>query len=115
VSWDDAVWTVEPVHVATLLPAPSRWQRYDHQDFTCWQFDGERWLISVCDPEPIDPAEIPDRVRQLLPGVRYLIGMSLEPSGASRAGWAFLNRVITVLATGSHGLGFDVFTDEPIR
>jgi hypothetical protein len=47
--------------------------------------------------------------------VGYLISMSLEPSGASRAGWAFLNRVITTLATGSHGLGFDVFTGEPIR
>ena len=114
-SWDDAVWLSEPVAVALLLPVPSRWQRYDHQDFTCWQFDGERWLINVCDPEPIDPAEVPDRVRQLLPEVRYLISIGLEPINPSRAGWAFLNRVITALATGSHGLGFDVFTDEPIR
>jgi hypothetical protein len=48
-SWDDAVWVVDPVDVAALLPVPSRWQRYDHQDFTCWQFDGERWNIDVCD------------------------------------------------------------------
>jgi hypothetical protein len=47
--------------------------------------------------------------------VRYLISIGLEPINPSRAGWAFLNRVITTLATGSHGLGFDVFTDEPIR
>ena len=113
-SWDDAVWVVQPVDVAALLPVPSRWQRYDHQDVTCWQFDGERWLIDVCDLEPIDPAEVPERVRQLLPGVRYLISIGLEPINPSRAGWAFLNRVITALATGSHGLGFDVFTDEPI-
>jgi hypothetical protein len=115
VSWDDAVWVVQPVDVAALLPVPSRWQRYDHQDFTCWQLDGERWLISVCDPEPINPAEVPWRVRELLPGAGYLISIGLEPINPSRAGWAFLNRVITALATGSHGLGFDVFTDEPIH
>ena len=113
-SWDDAVWVVQPVDVAALLPVPSRWQGYDHQDVTCWQFDGERWLIDVCDLEPIDPAEVPERVRQLLPGVRYLSSIGLEPINPSRAGWAFLNRVITALATSSHGLGFDVFTDEPI-
>jgi hypothetical protein len=106
---------VEPVDVAALLPVPSRWQRYDHQDFTCWQVDGERWLINVCDLEPVDLAEVPERVRHLLPEGRYLICMSLELINPSRAGRAFLNRVITTLATGSHGLGFDVFTDEPIR
>jgi hypothetical protein len=49
------------------------------------------------------------------PGAGYLISIGLEPINPSRAGWAFLNRVITALATGSHGLGFDVFTDEPIH
>jgi hypothetical protein len=47
--------------------------------------------------------------------VGYLISINMEPINPSRAAWAFLNRVITALATGSHGLGFDVFTDEPIR
>jgi hypothetical protein len=47
--------------------------------------------------------------------VRYLISIGMEPINPSRAGWAFLNRVITALATGSHALGFDVFTSEPIR
>ena len=115
-SWDDAVWVVEPVDVAGLLPVPSRWRRYDHEDGTCWTFNGERWLIHVCDWEPIqDLAEVPDRVRQLLPGVGYLISIGMEPINPSRAAWAFLNRVLTALATGSHGLGFDVFTGEPIR
>ena len=114
-SWDDAVWVVQPIDIAALLPVPSRWQPDDHQDFTCWQLDGERWLISVCDPEPINPAEVPGRVRELLPGAGYLISIGLEAINPSRAGWAFLNRVITALATGSHGLGFDVFTDEPIH
>jgi hypothetical protein len=115
VSWDDAVWVVQPIDIAALLPVPSRWQRYDHQDLTCWQLDGERWFISVCDPDPINPAEVPERVRELLPGAGYLISIGLEPINLSRAEWAFLNRVITALATGSHGLGFDVFTDEPIH
>jgi hypothetical protein len=60
-------------------------------------------------------AEVPGRVRELLPGAGYLISIGLEPINPSRAGWAFLNRVITALATGSHGLGFDGFTDEPIH
>lgn len=113
-SWDDTVWLVEPVEVAALLPVPSRWRRYHHQEFTCWQFDGERWLINVCDPEPINPAEVPDRVQQLLPGVRYLISMGLEPINHRGLGGASSTGVITALATGRHGFGFDVFTDEPI-
>jgi hypothetical protein len=116
VSWDDAVWLVEPVDVAALLPVPSRWRRYDIEDFTCWQFDGERWVIDVCDWEPVgDLAEVPDRVRQLLPEVRYKISIGMEPINPSRAGWVFLNRVITALAAGSHGLGVDIFTHEPIQ
>jgi hypothetical protein len=116
VSWNDAIWLTEPVDVGALLPVPSRWRRYDHPDFTCWNFDGERWLINVCDWEPVgDLAEVPDRVRQLLSGVGYVITIGMEPINPSRAAWVFLNRVITALATGGHGLGFDVFTGEAIR
>jgi hypothetical protein len=68
VSWDDAVWVVQPVDVAALLPVPSRWRRYDHQDFTCWQLDGERWLISVCDPEPSTRPRFPSGFENSCPG-----------------------------------------------
>jgi hypothetical protein len=86
------------------------------EDFTCWQFDGERWLINVCNWEPVDDlAEVPDRGSTTPARGGHLISIGLEPINASRAGWAFLNRVITALVAGSHGLGFDVFTGEPIR
>ena len=71
--------------------------------------------MTICEPEPVDPGDIPAQVAQLLPGARYLISIGLEPINPSPAAWRFLNRVITALATGSHGLGFDVFTGEPIR
>jgi hypothetical protein len=45
--------------------------------------------------------------------VRYRITINMEPINPERAGWEFLNRVITAVATGSHGLGFDVFTGAP--
>jgi hypothetical protein len=78
---------VESVEAAALLlPVPSRSQRYDHQDVSCWQFDGERWLINVCDLEPIDPAKVPDGFDNLMPGVRYLISIGLEPINPSQAG-----------------------------
>jgi len=38
----------------------------------------------------------------------------MEPVNPERAGWEFLNRVITAIATGSPGLGFNVFTGAPI-
>jgi hypothetical protein len=47
--------------------------------------------------------------------VRYRIGINMEPINPEHAGWEFLNEVITAIATGSHGLGFDVFTGAPIR
>jgi hypothetical protein len=114
-STDIEVWTRTQVGVQALLPVPSRWQPRTGADYVCWWFDGERWLVTVCEPEPVDPGDIPAQVAQLLPGARYLISIGLEPINPSPAAWRFLNRVITALATGSHGLSFDVFTGEPIR
>jgi hypothetical protein len=118
------VWTGELVDVAALLPEPDRWQRHDLHyadlgDFTCWQFDGPDWNVTVCSPEPVDGADLhpvaAEQAKRLLPQLRYRIGINLEPSNPERAGWEFLNRVITAIATGSHGLGFDVFTGAPIK
>jgi hypothetical protein len=118
------VWTAELVDVAALLPEPDRWQRHDLHytdlgDFTCWQFDSQHWNITVCSPEPLDGTDLDPvavaQVKRLLPKVRYRIGINMEPINPDPAGWEFLNRVITAIATGSHGLGFDVFTNAPIR
>jgi hypothetical protein len=123
-STDAEVWTGELVDVAALLPEPDRWERHDlHHaalgDFTCWQFDGQGWNVTVCSPEALDGADLdPDaveEVKRLLPQVRYRISSNMEPINPERAGWEFLNRVITAIATGSHGLGFDVFTGAAIR
>jgi hypothetical protein len=118
------VWTGELVDVAALLPEPDRWQRYDHHDtdlgdYTCWQFDSRHWNVTVCSAEPLDGADLDpaafEEAKRLLPQVRYRIGIRMEPINPEPAGWEFLNRVITTIATGSHGLGFDVFTGAPIR
>jgi hypothetical protein len=118
------VWTGELVDVAVLLPEPERWQRYDHHDadlgdFACWQFDGQDWNVTVCSPEPLDRADLDivafQEVKRLLPRVRYRIGIGMEPINPQRTGWEFLNRVITAIAIGRHGLGFDVVTNAPIE
>jgi hypothetical protein len=123
-STDTEVWTGELVDVAALLPEPDRWQRHDlHHaalgDFTCWQFDSQGWNVTVCSPEAFDGADLdPDaiqEVKRLLPHVRYRISINMEPINPELAGWEFLNRVITAIATGSNGLGFDVLTGAPIR
>jgi hypothetical protein len=125
-STDTEVWTGELVDVAALLPEPDRWQRHDlHHaalgDFTCWQFENRHrhWNVTVCSPEALDGADLDpvavEEVKRLLPQVRYRISINMEPINPERSGWEFLNRVITAVATGSHGLGFDVFTGAPIR
>ena len=123
-STDTEVWTGELVDIAALLPEPDRWQRYDHHDtvlgdFTCWQFLDPDWNVTVCSPEPLDGADLDpvaiEEVKRLLPQVSYRISIGMEPINPERAGWEFLNRFITAIATGSYGLGFDVFTGTPIR
>jgi hypothetical protein len=123
-STDVEVWTCEPIDVEALLPERGRWHRSEHGDerlgrFSCWQFVDEEWLVSVCSPEAIDPDDpefdVPERVKELLPCVRYRIGVQLEPINPPRPGWDFLNKVIATLATKGPGLGFDVFTGQPIR
>jgi hypothetical protein len=117
------VWLCEVVDLEPLLPEPNGWRRieFDHQGVrhTCWEFVGEEWLVDACSPEPIDRSDseidVPQQVRQLLPCVRYLVGVSVEPSNPPDAGWIFLNHVVTSLASQSGGLAFDVFTGEPIR
>jgi hypothetical protein len=62
--------------------------------------------------QTLDPVAI-EMAKQLLPEVRYRIGINMEPINPEPAGWEFLNLVITAIATGSYGLGFDVFTGAP--
>jgi hypothetical protein len=122
-STEDQVWLCEIVDIEPLLPKPSGWRRIDFDykgiRHTCWEFKGEEWLVNACSPVPIDwndsEIEVPQQVRQLLPCVRYLVDISVEPSNPPDAGWTFLNQVITSLASQSGGLAFDVFTGEPIR
>ena len=56
-----------------------------------------------------------EEVKRLLPQVCYRVGIDMEPINPEPAGWEFLNRVIAAIATGSHGLGFNVYTGAPIR
>jgi hypothetical protein len=122
-SANDAVWTPEFVDVEVLLPMPLGWDRVDYGDdrlgeLICWEFDGGEWGLRVCSPQAVDPdnpeADVPEEVKRLLPNVRYRIGLELEPGGSEEA-WTFLNTVVAALADGGHGVGFDVFTGEPVR
>jgi hypothetical protein len=65
-----------------------------------------------------DQKRLAPRINPPRGGSRLSLGPPLvvvrEPINPERAGWEFLNRVITAIATGSHGLGFDVFTGDPI-
>ncbi len=127
------MWACEPFDVQALLPQPDRWQRQEQESelfghFTCWEFKHDEYIVTVCSPQRVDlvdPADlrdsedpedlVPEEIRQLLPCVRYRIGIVMEPINPPRSGWAFLNQVITAPAVKGPGLGFDVFTNEPIR
>jgi hypothetical protein len=99
------VWSSRPFDLPNQLPEPKLWTRYQHE----WAFEAKGWHVLVLptlrsDKDAPDPA-----VLQKLPDASHVAHVTLEPIGADRAGYAFLEKVVRGLALATDGVWVDPF------
>ena len=100
------LWTRDTGDLAPLLPRADEWE----EDEGLFEFadDDERFLLTVAAPEEADPAEADPALTQLEPGVRYRIGIELEPSAPEGAeAWTLLLETMESLGRALGGVGLD--------
>src|SRR5687767_14191732 len=97
---DLEVWFEGPGELRSWLPQDVTWEAYPSE----YDHEGDGWLVVVGFAERGDP---PEAVAGLCPAASHLVGVSLEPIGASPVGYAFLERVVRGLAAASGALWVD--------
>ena len=91
------------------LPDTEVWERLGDE----LGYDADGWQVLLCEPEAIDPTEVPGDLAALLPDARYRYSLLLEPIGAPEDGYAFLASVLNVLGSDVSGVAYDLGTGAP--
>jgi len=100
-SYDFQVWSVKPL-TADAFPKPEMWRR----ESTAWTHSRESWQIVVFPSNHVEPEDIPEEIRKLLPGIKWLTNLNLEGRSTSEA--LLLARfAATGIAVASHGAVLD--------
>jgi hypothetical protein len=107
VSYDIQIWSVHPVRLAETLPEVDKWR----PEGDGWAYDSRDWQIIVGDSVEVLIEDIPEDVFGLVPGIRYLNELNLEPVGASRRAYKLLGSVSRRLGRAAHGVVLDPQTD----
>ena len=90
-SYDLRIWTTLPPKLADIRPfAKPEQQR-------------QSWELHVSEPVAVEPEDVPEELRQALPGVAFVVDISLQPIGAPAAGHQALRKVATAIAREAHG------------
>jgi hypothetical protein len=94
-SIDTEIWTKQE-GLLRDLPIGERWT--DEGDSLVMEGDG--WLLSIFEPEPVDEVDIPSEIRAATSGMRFRVEASLEPAGAPPGGLTALSEAVSLV--GSH-------------
>lgn len=106
-SYDLHVWTTQPPQLPLSLPDAALWK----EQGGVWIHARANWQIVVGPVHRIEPQDVPETVRTLLPGIDYKIEINLEPTAAPRTARALLKRAAKAVATAGHGVVVDLQTD----
>jgi hypothetical protein len=98
-SMDLSVWSMTRFDLPAQLPRSDQWERYGAE----WSFDGSGWQVVVLVADDNPDSAVTDR----LPAASTVAYVSLEPIGADRTGYEFLERVVRELARSSGGVWVD--------
>jgi hypothetical protein len=107
VSYDLQVWTTHAPQLPIALPDAARWQ----EQSGVWVQMRSGWQVVAGPVHRIEPEDVPDAVRGLLPGIGHMVELNLEPVTAPQAARALLKRVAKALAFAGHGVVVDPQTD----
>ena len=106
-SYDLRVWTTYAPQLPIALPDAARWQ----EQSGVWIQTRSEWQIVAGPVHRIEPEDVPQAVRALLPGIGHMVELSLEPAAAPQSARALLNRAAKALAFAGHGIVVDPQTD----
>ncbi len=91
-SMDLILYTACAITLPTDLPEPESWRNYGAED---WAYESEGWQVLVA----IDAEyEIPSGAKVLDTNLQFSIPVTLEPIGADRDGYEFLDTTVRKLA-----------------
>jgi hypothetical protein len=102
-SMDLEVWSSKPFVLPGQLPHAKLWERHPME----WGFDGGGWHVLVLLATRSERATPNDAVVQRIPDASHVAYVTLEPIGADRAGYAFLETVVRALARAASGVWVD--------
>jgi hypothetical protein len=98
-SMDISIWSRSPPDLPLALPQADGWSRNEYKSNVYYTFEGDGWLINVgFEHRSSEGKAIPDATATCGTYV------SLEPIGASAAGYEFLEKVVRTLSKTCDGL-----------
>lgn len=89
-SIETELWTRDFGDVGGLLPRASEWEEVDGE----LEFEGDGWLLSVSQPEPVEPGDVPPHVAAAADSLAFRIELGVEPSNPGPEAWAFVREVL---------------------
>jgi hypothetical protein len=101
------VWLTQPPELPLGLPDVALWQ--PQRDV--WIRARRDWQVVVGPLHRVEPEDVPEAVRTLLPGIGHMVELNLEPTAAPQSAHALLRRVAKALATAGHGVVVDLQAD----
>lgn len=100
-SYDLQIWSIRPLH-QDAFRHPEMWQRQP----SAWILERKNWQIVVSSSDKVEPEDIPEGIRGLLPGIEWLTNINLEGK-ATREALRLTQSSATDFARFSHGAIFD--------
>ena len=91
-SMDLILYTACAITLPADLPEPESWKNYGYEP---WAYESESWQVLVA---VVKEYEIPSATMDLEGELRYSTSVTLEPIGADRDGYDFLDTTVRKLA-----------------
>lgn len=102
-SYDIQIWSVDTIALDEALLAESNWQI----EGSGWVYRTRNWQIVIGSSVKALQEDLPDGIETILPGIRFLAELNLEPINAPKTAHAKMASVSKRLAKASHGVILD--------
>lgn len=96
-SMDIIIWAACTLNIPTDLPQPEKWLSHKLEDMSYWSFQspGSEWQLVFENPKGYS---VPKPILEVYPNIKVGYALTLEPMGAPKDGYKFLNETISAIA-----------------